>query len=79
MSDLWRSTQRAVSFSHRSLATFACFHTERLAFKIRRRGETSADRYMGVGLNTKHKTGKSELCNAAEGRQPRLEVFLRMK
>lgn len=40
--DLWRSTHRAVSFSHRSLATFACFHTERLTFKIRRRGDTSA-------------------------------------
>lgn len=41
-SDLWRSTQRAVSFSHRSLATFACFHTDRLTLRIRRRGDTSA-------------------------------------
>lgn len=41
-SDLWRSTQRAVSFSHRSLATLACFQTERLTFRIRRRGDTSA-------------------------------------
>lgn len=36
-----RSTQRAVNFSHRSLATLACFHTERLTFSIRRRGESS--------------------------------------
>lgn len=41
ISDLCRSTQRAVSFSHRSLATLACFHTERLTFRIRFLGDTS--------------------------------------
>lgn len=40
---MWRcwSTHRAVSFSHSSLATFACFQTKRLMFWIRWRGETS--------------------------------------
>lgn len=43
---MWRcwSTQRAVSFSHSSLATVACFHTKRLMFWIRCLGETSRKR-----------------------------------
>lgn len=42
---IWRcwSTQRAVSFSHSSLATVACFQTNRLMFWIRCLGETSGN------------------------------------
>ncbi|TNN72731.1 hypothetical protein EYF80_017015 [Liparis tanakae] len=36
----WRRRSKVLSMS---LATLACFHTERLTFKIRRRGETSAE------------------------------------
>ena len=66
VSDLCRSTQRAVSFSHRSLATFACFHTERLTFKIRRRGDTSAEGDRG---QTGPHRGKRKRCKGGSKKQ----------
>lgn len=69
-SDLWRSTQRAVNFSHRSLATFACFHTERLTFKIRRRGDTSAGGgWAEVRQGREIKGWKHSRCKGGSGRE----------
>lgn len=53
-----RSTQRAVNFSHRSLDTLACFHTERLTLSIRRRGERSAMEIRG----REERTALSQKC-----------------
>lgn len=56
---MWRcwSTQRAVSFSHSSLATVACFHTKRLRFWIRCLGE--------VSVRASRKPGQANLAGAA--------------
>lgn len=62
---MWRSwsTQRAVSFSHSSLATVACFHTKRLRFWIRCLGEVSAraGRKPGQANQAGESQGKTEI------------------
>ncbi len=61
-----RSTQRAVNFSHRSLATLACFHTERLTFSIRRRGDTSETEKRGTIESNREALSKESKNNSPD-------------